>query len=187
MTEVRNLFFLLGSAVLAAALLVGGMVRYYSHEGVYQLDHVLLAPDTLSALHFEGDPDGGAQKDRFVFDSIAFLQYDAATRRLERHSVDVERYANFYDLVKRDKSLSPKEGKMAESFEGTGPRLLIQVRSANARMEGQARTFQELQFSPDGNYYRVELRHAGASREWAYFYHPGLLEQALTIFVPDHT
>jgi len=178
MSEVRGLLLLLGCAVLSAAFLAFGMFWYYDTGGVYRLDRVLLSPDTLAALHFEGDAKLG-QSERFVFDSILLSNIEKGDQELVNQTVDTEAYRLFYELIRKDYSLVEGDKTADAAFTGRpGARLAIQVRPAKGGRTVRPRTFQEIHFSSEGDHYRVELRNASAEQEWAYFYHEGLWEKA---------
>lgn len=182
--HARNVLVVLLSAFVCGLLLVAFMLNRWGPTGNYPLRNVLLEPALLSKLSYSEV--GGSPKaaDRLVFDKIEFTTFDTAQGRWLSVDVPQSTYAHFYDIVKDDWSASdPDKTLTAPYSQGKPARLILWVKPASGSA-AQRSSFQELDFSPDGNAYRVEL-HGHAQEQWVYFIHPNIYRQAQALFVPS--
>ena len=62
---------------------------------------------------------------------------------------------------------------------------MLTVRSSSDDPKTATKIFQEVQFANEGDFYRVELHEQNAAHNWAYFYHPNVYKQAMSIFAGE--
>ena len=182
--QIRNLLIVLGGSVLCALIFGGLVLNYYGPGGNYYAKNVLLSPEISSVLYYaDTNPKSGA-KGRFVFDSINFSHYDDSTKKWLDRSVSQPMYDAFYKLVSGETSVSEIQENIKELFDRNHFSILkLKVRSDNrSGGEGTTKTFQDIHFASQGDYYRVELREEGNRNTWAYFYHPDIYQEALQLF-----
>ena len=173
--EIWGLLLLLGSSVVSALLVVGYMAYYWGPSGGYSLNNVLLAPSSLTTLSYqEVDPVTGGGP-RMVFHQLTYIHGVQDGREWRQDSITEKAYAAFYELVSAEKSVREVDSAIHELFmRGSLSSLQLRVRAEMGRASVASRIFQEVNFSPDGDYYRVELRLDKEEHPWAYFYHPGI-------------
>lgn len=179
--EIRKFLTVIGGAVLCAALLVWGLVHYYGPSGNYQLNRVLLSPDVLENLSYRDSSPGAGAMGQFVFDKVEALHYDADTRQYVRTEVPLAKYRTLYAAITDDVSVPDLDGMIAGLFtQGQLTRVFLKVKPAGASHgnDGLGRVFQELQFSSDGDHYRVEIREDNPQQQWAYFQRSYILNTA---------
>jgi hypothetical protein len=179
--EIGSLLGLLGISMLVACALVGYMVYNWGPSGVYKLKNVILSPGNLEELTYRDVSPSGATGTQMVFDRLEFIQLTPLGGGRQRASVSPQAYSRFYDLVRQEKSLDPVPSQLVESFFHQSAMHFL-VRPERSGDSGGQRVFQEVQFSADGDHYRVELRFDSKGRPWAYFYHPNIEKEVAAIF-----
>jgi hypothetical protein len=93
----------------------------------------------------------------------------------DKRGVDLNAYEQFYELIQRDRSISSNEAEHLFK-EITPATLATEVRTeSSAAWQKDAKIFQEIQFAPQGDYYRIELHEADRGTHWVYFHHPRIL------------
>jgi hypothetical protein len=163
---IRNFILLIASAVLIGTVGMFAIAYKFGPSGTYQVQNVLLAPETIPNL--ASSPSGSGEP-AFRFDSIEYLSYNDATRTWESTPVDISTYKSFFSAIRYEESLKQVPDKVAALFHtGKNPRLLIKVQLAESATPDIPQVFQEVQFSNDGKYFRVQL-YGKATTEWAYF------------------
>ncbi len=181
-SDIRDFLVVLLSGVVAACVLVGVMVYFYSPSGRYHSHKVLLAPEVLASMVYSEPQGGGLPPARHVFQDVDFRYFDKLASRWKTVKVEPEVYQRFWDLIEGDWSLVTADETVAAHFRHPHPaRLTVWVRPDPAN--GPVKAFQETYFVPDSDLYRVELKGTtAASGEWAYFYHPAIYEKVLSLF-----
>lgn len=152
--QVRNFLTVIGSGVVAGLLLVLALVNFYGPSDTYIAGNVLLSPEVLKS-------------NVFGFEEIEFLFYDTASGQWKSKKIPPSVYATFYQLVSKDRSVSGSDEQSAPA------RLLIRA---------QKETFQQIEFTADGNNFRAQLKDAAEGREWAFFAHEGILQKIKSLF-----
>lgn len=168
--QIRNLLILFTSGIVAALLVAALLLKYYGPSGRYSLKGTLLAPELLESLSFHD------HKAHFVFGGIEYAYYDLEKKQWKHVPVSLERYADFYHVIKKQESLP----QMHEDVFGNPSKLILHTHIESGDSK---KTFQEVQFSPDGNYFRVQLRDNSPGNRWVYFYRPGILSLAQSTFI----
>lgn len=182
--QIGNLLIILTSGILAALLIAGILLYNYGPSGRYEFKRTLIAPDLIESLSFTDSNSKTGGMSRFVFGGMDYAYYDAQDKQWKQTPVTFEQYANFYQAVGSKESLVNVEDAVVSLFnEGNLPKLIVMARTeSDASWQDQKKTFQELQFSRDGNYFRVQLREDNRGSHWAYFYMPGILARAQSYF-----
>ncbi len=185
--EIRRLLYVILGGVVAAFVLTASLLYYYNPAGRYQSQDVLLSPLVLSALSYNDfNPKTGAMS-HFVFEKIDFTYYDIPKKQRNHAEVPVANYTEFYGMVDGEKSLSDLTEKVLSQFNPAQLAILTIRVQPDTRAEAQStsKVFLEVHFAYEGNYYRVQLREEGnpSGQSWAYFYHPGIYDEAMKLFV----
>jgi len=173
--EIRNLMTVLLSAMVFASMIAGFSLWYYSAMGEYFVRNVLLSPDVLDSVAYT------EQKSRFTFDHIEFSYFDETRQMRKTFQIDRETYREIYKALARSKNNKPNEEVMNRFFHSNIAILSLYVRADG----GGAQVFQEVQFSPNGDDFRIELRQEKTEDSWAYFSQKEILNQILTIIIPE--
>lgn len=184
--EIRNLLGVLIGSVLCALVFGGMLLHYYGPGGRYLAKNVLLSPHIAPGLSYTDRDLKTGVKGRFSFDSIDFSYYDNSTKKWLHIPVTPSNYDAFYALVSDEKSLSEVGENIKELFEKTPSSTLSLKVHSDSETHAPAKSFQDIHFVSEGDYYRVELREEGAQDTWAYFYHPGIYQEVLQLFTSTH-
>lgn len=168
--EIRNLLFVLTSSVLFAGLLAAYMITFWGPSGTYQVQKILLSPDLIPTLSYR---ESGTH---LVFHRVELLYPHQETGEWTVTEVSLPYYREFYQSLSQEESLLTVDPSIEQRFMSSQlRRLVLTLRpDQNLGRQFQYRTFQEVHFSPDGDYYRIELKDAGDGAQWAYFFHPGI-------------
>lgn len=183
--EIRNLVLVISGGVACAMAIALFMLYFYSPSGRYYAKNVLLAPEIVNQISYpEKNPKTGVVV-RYSFDSFAFASYDPDKKEWRRSNVKPDVYREFYDAVSEDLSIEPITDELRQLFRQSHPTTFtvkMQQGSGNEKV-----TFQEVDFAPGQDYYRVQLRSQASgdvSEGWAYFFHPGIERYARALFTP---
>ncbi len=182
-SDIRNFLFVLLSGVVVACAVVGAMAYIYSPSGRFWSHHVLLAPEVIEeGVYNDFDPATGQTK-RFVFERLEFTYFDKEKRKWVSTTVDLEAYRRFWKLVESDWSILQPTEDITSIFNVPHPsRLMVWMRPDPAT--GPVRVFQEVDFAPGKDAYRVELRgQQDITGQWAFFQHASIFENVLDLFV----
>ena len=180
--QIRNLLLLLSSAIVFAIGTGVFFVAYYSPSGVYLAKNALLAPEVLDKLKFNDTNSKTGGMSRFIFDSILFKWQDKQTHQWKNLYVDQQKYAKIYQLLSSDRSILDPATDVQEQFTREQPaQLTIMIRTEN---NSASQSFQQVQFIPGVDYYRVELHEQNAKARWAYYYHQKVFQNIFSILVP---
>lgn len=184
-TEIRNLVLVIGGGVACALAIALFMLYFYSPSGRYYAKNVLLAPQVLSQISYpEKNPNTGTIA-RYSFDSFLFAYFDAQQKEWRRTGIKPEAYREFYTAVSEDLSIEPISEELRQLFrQGHPTTFSVKMRQGSSNEKA---TFQEVNFAPGQDYYRVQLRSQASgdmSEGWAYFFHPGIERYARALFLP---
>ena len=176
--DVRRLLSVVGAALLCAILLTTGMLHYYGPNGRYSSQNVLLSPENAFSLSF-ADP-GTKSAGRYIFDRLDFSYYDVKTKQKKVVDVNEEKYGRFYALVKNEESLAVVDDAVLNLFShGASTSLTLMIEAPT----GGKTVFSEVDFTDQGDYYRVLLRQDGRSGDgWAYYHSPGIYQKVMDLF-----
>jgi hypothetical protein len=183
--RIEALLIILGSGVSLAFALALFMLYYYNPSGSYLAKNVLLAPDSALAIRYGESNQRTGRITHFVYDGAEFSYYDLLEKKWKRLLIDSKKYAEFYQRVGEDLSLSEVSDEIRGSFNALYPSTLsINIHAENDSSKS-SKVFSQAVFAEGSDYYRVQLRDDGSSEGWAYFYHPGIYQQVFKIFVPQ--
>lgn len=176
--DIRSFIFVLFLGVLSAFLMAGVILYYYNPSGVYTVEQVLLSPDVMMRL--SGNKDGGF----LVFDGIEYAYYGDKDKDWKKLPISIEKYTEFYNLIRNNKSLIEITDATASEYEINKPAsIYIRVRSDDKKITMLSnKIFQEVQLLKNGDF-RVELRQIDNRNRWVYFHHTELYETTQHLFV----
>ncbi len=147
--ELRNLMTVLLSAVVFAGAIAGGSLWYYGAFGEYFLRSVLISPDLVGELAYS------EKKSQYHFDRIELSYIDPDSLQPISIQVDLETYGTIYQILAGGKNVSAEEQTTARFVSSSLPTLTFYVKASDG---GGQSLFQQVQFAPDGDLFRVELR-----------------------------
>jgi len=181
--QVRNFLAVIICGIVFGLGVVVFLVSYYGPSGSYKIENVLLSPKVIEELWYSSPNPKTGGTSRFVFKNIEISYYDKQEKKWLQKTVALDHYAKFYNLVVSDKSLSPPDSEVYAMFQQTGVvRMAINVTTeSSAKWQASSEVFQEVEFAPEGDYYRVELHEDNPGAHWAYFQHPNITEKAMKI------
>lgn len=181
--QIYTLLSILSAGIISALLLVGFLVYNFGPKGNYLVTHAILEPKLVKNLNYSDTNNKTGGMSRFVYDSIVFDYYDAKGKP---HQIEVtqDKYNQLYQLIHVDSSiLQVPESIIAEFNNSLINALSIRVRTESpAAWQDEKKLFQEMQFSPKSNHYRVKLRTDPTTQQWIYFNHPDITQQTLQLF-----
>jgi hypothetical protein len=179
--EIKNLILVIFSGVAGACLLALAMLHYYGPSGRYTVRNVLLSPVLIQNLSYQDVSPKTGKLALYTFDGIDFSHYDNDQKKWMSIPISKERYAIFFELIAQELSLEETANQVQDSFyKGKSSKLLIKIKTES----NEQKTFQEIDLAPLGDFYRIQLRvQAGSGVGWAYFYHPGIYQEAMKLFL----
>lgn len=182
--QVRNLLLVFFSAILFGFIVAIFSVYNYGPSGRYLAPNALLSPDLISSLSYNDTNSKTGGKSRFVFDGFEFTHYDAKDKKNKHKQPELDQYAAFYKSIMNDSSMQKVPDSVIALFNNPATATL----SINVRTEGHTewqndqKAFEQVDFSPDGDYYRIRLHEAISPDQWIYFNHPGIYKEVMKIF-----
>ena len=184
--QIRNLLFITGSALLFSFAFSVLFLYNYGPTGTVVIKDVLLSPDILAGLNFNDTNKKTGGMSRFIFDKIQFEYDDLQNGTREKKIVSNDAYRAFYEKIKSNKSLLDLNDEIKNAFnKGRNANLKIYVRTTSSTpLQFLEKVFQEIEFSKNDNYFRVQLRESDSSgANFAYFSEDGIYKAASTIFL----
>lgn len=180
--QIRNLFFVIGAAVVGGGILCLAMLYHYGFSGEYVAKNVILSPESILKMMSKGE---NAKSDAvlpFGFDHMEYSYYDTSLKQYKRSRVEVGKYARFYEMIGNDSSVE-MNSEIQKTLKQTNPAMLsIYVRPLNKNsFQGTPQMFNEIDFIAD-DFYRVSLRSQDGPEGWVYFYHPGVYKDIKELF-----
>ncbi|MBA3815091.1 MAG: hypothetical protein H0X29_00935 [Parachlamydiaceae bacterium] len=186
--QIRNLLLIIGSAVGVSFAAMFFMLYSYGPEGSYLAKNVLLSPENVKALYFSNANPKLISKShhkshnnsQFVFDLIEFSYYDFVKNAMKNNEATLKTYGELYTWLGNDISITDvaAETAIATGFNNLGAKLSFKVKTDDNNSSGNVNLF-EVDFVKD--YYRISLRGQNSVKQWAYFKHIGILEQAIEL------
>ena len=182
--EIKRLISVLLAALLLACLAVGHMIYHYGPSGQHVLKNVLLDPEIMPDLVYRETQANGEAGPRMRFYGIQFIYQESKSKEWVQRDVSLERYAEWYQSVRDEKSIKEVTADLQEQFLGGDSwSLVLLVRPEGSKGRGSApKQFQAVTFGRSGQDFRVDLHVDGGEQVWAYFHRPKIMEQAKKIF-----
>lgn len=175
--EIRRLLFVIFGSVFFAFFIALYFISYHSPSGKFIGGDSILNPEVLAQLRYVDQSD--EKKAIYVFDRIDFDFFDINEKKWKTVNIDLERYQIFFDVIAKDESVSDDNLNLSDLF-GRGFSLgILNIKVRKESDAYQSKVFQEITFSSDGNYYRVNSPYQ--KDFFAYFYHPRVYHQAITL------
>lgn len=182
--DIRNLLIVIFGGVFFAFAISLFLLNYYNTSGVYFVRNVLLSPQIIDKLSFNDTNSKTGKMTRFVFKEIEFKYYDEKGKKVFREGITISTYTSFYENIAEEKSIKEVTEEIRQLFYRLPPAVLaLIIRSADTSdTQTEKKTFQNVEFSNKGDYFRIQLRTTEGSDTWAYFYHPGIYIEAIKHF-----
>ncbi len=144
------------------------------------VEDALLSPEIAPTLSYNDTNVKTGSDSRFIFNGIQFLYPDEKEQK--RIDVSLRTYERFYEIIRHDKSLLNPEPAVLNLFQGEMASLLIYVRTeSHAEWQDETKLFESVNFTHEGNHYRIKLHEEKTPLEWVYFYHPDIYKKVLSI------
>ncbi len=181
--QIRNLLLVIFSGVGLALLVTLLMIFRWGPTGQYLTQDVLVSPDLMTNLAYnDSNPKTGGSS-RFVFDRLEYEYYDLEKQLWQKVVVSQDQYAQFFKLVTGERSLLDIKPSLVYEFnQATPARLTLWVRTESVSSLATKKIFQEVHFSKEGNYFRVQLRQTTSGPTWVYFKRDNIYQEVLQIF-----
>lgn len=184
--QIRTLLGVLLCGIACAFLVVGFGAYYYGPSGRYKVRNALIAPELAMTLIYNDTNSKTGGTSRYIFDGIQFSYYAPHEKQVKRIEIDPELYNRFYQSILSDISIDPVTAEIEGLFQKEHEASLnIKVRTeSRAAWQDDTKSFQEVTFASQGDYYRIELHEEKNPNPWAYFHHPKIYQKAIQTFVP---
>lgn len=185
--QIKVLLGVLGAGLITGLLFALGLLYYYNPSGSYVAKNVLLDPENAYSLRFVEPGPKAKSEGKYVFEGVNFTFFNLQTKIPKTVSIKQEQYKEFYSLIANDKSIVTPSLEIQSLFSSHQQAVLaLKVRSVSEDVsKGIELTFSEIDFLTEADYYRVHLRQSGPGSEWIYFYHLGIYQKALNIFIHE--
>lgn len=180
--QIKQLLFVLSTAVFAGFLLSFFMIMFYGPSGDYIAGQTILSPDIIDKIHFKDAHPKTGQNVPFTFDHNEFVYFDYLRGAWQQKQISLQSYAEFYQYISHDSSLEKVNEEILALFQKPSPIALITT--VRTDVSPIAKAFQVIQLTKE-DYYRVKLHGQGDEGKWAYFYHAGLYQTTMTLFTAD--
>lgn len=180
--QIKQLLFVLSTAVLGGFLLAFVMIMFYGPSGNYIAGQTILSPDIIEKIHFKDAHPKTGQSVQFTFDHNEFVHFDYLRGTWQQKPISLQSYAAFYQYIAQDSSLDKVKEEILALFQKPAPIALITT--VRTDVSPIAKAFQVIQFTKE-DYYRVKLHGQGDEGKWAYFYHSGLYQTMMTLFTAE--
>jgi hypothetical protein len=181
--QIKTLLIVIFSGVLCAFVFALAILGYYDFSGRYLVKNALLESSLLTTLSYNDTNSKTGGLTRFIYDGIELSYYDPQTKQQRKSAVRQDQYAQLYQMIAEDKSLSSPATEALDAFQkGIPATLSIKVRTeSHAAWIDTTKAFQRIDFANGGGYFRIELHEENAANHLVYFYHPGIYSQLLQL------
>jgi hypothetical protein len=185
--QIKVLLGVLGGGLLAGLLFALSILYYYNPSGSYLAKNMLLDPHQAYTLRFIEPGSKGKSEGKYAFEGIYFSYFDPSLKQQKTLKISQDQYAIFYQRVANESSVENPNEEIQRTFNHTHPvTLSLKVRSVGEDLgKGAELTFYQVDFAEGSDYYRIQVRQSGAGTSWAYFYHPGIYQETMTLFHPN--
>ena len=181
LSHVKSLLFVFSSSILSSFLLMGIMLYYYSPSGNYLSQNVLLDPKNIFELSFSDRE--GLLKERYKVDRIEWIYFDKALKEKKTLLLSETEYAAIYALLKNDESLKNPDRSVVDQFDKMNLSFLNLIIKNQLNSNTPTSLFLKVEFSDEGDYYRVNIRQQGLERDsWVYFFHREIYKTLMKSF-----
>ncbi len=183
-SQIKNFLSVIIGGSLCGLLVVLGLLYTYGPTSTYLAKNVILSPEVLEKMWYNtSSASTQGQMARFSFKEIEFLHFDQDTSAWNSQELSIKTYGEFYQLVKGDKGSSENE-ELKTLFDQTPVATILIKASTNggAAFRSIDENFQQIEFSSDGQAYRVELKENDKAESWAYFPHDNIYNKIMKIF-----
>lgn len=178
--DLKNLVAVLGLAILSALLLSFFFVYNYGPSGRYLGETALISPNVLSDLNYNDFNPKISSDDRFVFDRIDFDYFQ--NHQKKNLQLTFDQYRTLYNHIRQEESLSNPDSVVAQFNNPELATLTIKVRTESpSAWQAAEKIFQEVQFIPDQEFFRVSLHEQNQGVHWVYFRRPGIYQEIMDI------
>lgn len=181
-TDIKNIFLVLGLAIVCAGLLTAFFLHYYGPSGRYTTSQLLLSPKIIERINYIDKHPRTGQKAHFMFDRNTLSYFDSQQGKVVQRDVSLENYERIYELIKSDKSLEKVPEETLKNFHLSYPLTLV-THTRVAEQNGSVQLFQILQVSEQGDY-RLQINENKSQSEWVYFSHPGIHQKIIHLSNP---
>lgn len=183
--EVRNLVVVVLSGIGLAFFVTLMTLNCYGPSGTYIAKNILLEPQLLEKLNYNDTNSKTGGMSRFVFNEIEFSYYDSSQKQWRRIKIPHNLYQQFYTAVANDRSILNFPKEMENKFtQSPSPTLTLSVRTESpAEWQQEVKVFQEVNFLPQDNYFRIQLHEQNKTGNWAYFYRQNIYSEVMHLFV----
>lgn len=179
--HLKQVGFVLSSAVLSAILLVFYMLYQYNPSGHFIAGNTLLSPTVAKEMHFMDQKGPKKAVTAYVYEGaeFSFLETGSNERRIIK--VEMPAYQKFYNRIAEDQSIEPVTQEIKDLFDSNASALTLYVKGES---KGDVRrVFQAVQFSSSGRHYRIQLAGKESPHEWVYFDHPDIQQEVKLLFL----
>lgn len=180
-SQIIRLLSVIAAGILGAVAITGFLLYRYSPTGTYLAGNAILSPEVIRHLSYIDDPaKQGKTALRYVFNDITFLYKNLNTGEWRKIPLSLEQYQKIYTLLSADQSLDEIKDHVPGEFARNQPAgLALTVKQEN-NPQAQIKLLEEMQFSLEGNYYRIKLTGGtDGPQEWAYFEHSRVYSKIL--------
>jgi len=169
--QICNLLGVILFSIASAFLFGVILLKYYSQDESTPVENVLLTPQSLSSLNYKEFNSTLKKMENIRFDKIQFSFWNAKKNLWHTSDVSLESYKNFYLTISQDRSWNNDTDALTQLFDDKSPflELLVHVNGESKALK----PFQVIQFSKDGNWYRIQAREENIG-SWVYFQHVGI-------------
>ncbi len=181
--KIGGLLSLLSSSVLTAVAICAYLIYYHGPSGTHKMTNVLLAPEMLNQMNYQEINPQTGNGPRMVFDHFEYIHTGSDGRKWRSELVSKTAYMTFYDVVRDERSFLEVSPAIHEAFQRGGLSTLALMVRPEGGGAGETRTFQQIHFSPEGDYLRVELRLDTKGKSFAYFHKEGITQKVNEIFL----
>lgn len=182
-SQIQSLLLVLSLSIICAVGFAGFFLYYHGPAGTYQFKNIMISPDLLNGFSYNGRNPATGKAVRYELDKIEFLSWDSQKRQWSRVAVNPEQYRVFYDKLFNEMSIGIVGEEVVEKFQYHPPsRLMLDMKMLGEGPTKASKSFQEVQFSSQGDFFRVELLEQTSTNQWIYFIHAGIKDEASAIF-----
>lgn len=175
--EIRQLLYLLGSAVGFAVLFSIFMINFYGPTGQYTVKNILLSPEMTTKLNYLDGVSGG----KFNFDRITFRYFDDENKQWKSQAVPLTVYRAIFDDLANHTSFVDVPQEIVSQFNAPNSATL----TLYVKNDKTSKIFQELVFVKDGDLFRISLVEDHPTGKWAYFLDRKVYDHVLHMIVPE--
>ncbi len=176
--QIYSLLIIFISAIAAALLFALGSLYYYNPSGIYLGKNVLLSPENLMPIESSGDK---MHKKRDTGYSLSAIEFTDLQKNILHRSLSPQEYSSLYAMLADDKGIEAAPPEVKSLFTSSRIATLTLILREENKRSSSLIPFIIVEFIENGDYYRVQLHVETRQAVWAYFYHPAVYQQILTL------